>query len=200
MAESDTAICNLALGKLGATRITSLAQDSPEARTCNAVYAMIRDQEIRRNRWTFAKTRAELTPHATAPPINTGFLYAFPLPSDYLRSLAPNESNFKNGRNDVDWRLELHEGVRAILTNDGTTIHLPYIRRVTDPTLFDPLFDDAFACQLAWQMCEEITQSNTKKEAVRKEYNTAIKDAKKINAIETQPDEAPEDTWLSARR
>lgn len=199
MAASDVSISNLALQMLGASRIASLTEDSPAARSCNACYEAIRDAEIRKNRWNFAKTRTTLAPHATAPAFT--FNYAFPLPSDYLRLLSPNEDNniADGGRNDTDWKIERHQGTLAVLTNDGTSLDIVYLARVTDPAQFDALFVIALAAAMAEHMCEEITQSSAKKEYAASKYKAAIADAKKVNAIENQPTIPPEDTWSTAR-
>lgn len=191
MATSDVAIANMALDKLGAARIVSLGDDSRNARACNACYAQLRDQELRAHGWNFAKTRATLAAHATAPDFD--FDYAFPLPTDCLRILPPK-------RTGLDWTIENHAGRSAILTNDGDAIELVYIARITDPTVFDALFDDALAARMALHMCEEITQSNQKKADAKDDYIGAIRRAKRTNAIEQVPQDAAEDPWLAARR
>ena len=135
MAVSEVAICNLALQKLGAARITSLTQDDPNARECNAAYVPTRDKLLRRYAWSFAKSRANLAAHATAPAFQYG--YAFPLPTDFLRLILPADSS-------IDWIVERHAGRRAILSNDSGPLYIKYIALVTDPTEFDPLFEEIY--------------------------------------------------------
>src|SRR5579863_4729587 len=150
LGDSDVSICNLALQKLGAAPITALTDNSNNANACQICYAQQRDKELSAHYWNFSKSRAILAPLATAPLFD--YLYAFPVPQDFLRIMI-------DGRFDLDWKLEIQGGVQVILTNDGTSINLRYIARVTDPTQFHPLFVDAFAAKLAWQMCERLTQS-----------------------------------------
>lgn len=191
MASSEVAISNMALDLLGAARITSLADDSRNARACNACYAQIRDQELRAHVWNFSKKRATLAASAVTPDFD--FDYAFPLPTGCLRVLPPK-------RTGLDWTIENHDGRSAILTNDGDTLEVVYIAQITDPTVFDALFDDALAAKMALHMCEAITQSNAKKADAKDEYVAAIRRAKRVNAIEQVPQDAAEDTWLAARR
>lgn len=191
MATSYVSICNLALQKLGAARIAALDEASKNARECNACYEHLRDTELRTNKWKFALSRATLAPHATAPDFT--FTYAFPLPTDCLRPVFP-------ARLGLDWRVENHEGVASILTNDGNTLEIRYLKRVTDPTLFDPLFVEAYACRIALHLCEAITQSNSKKEAAERAYLYAIREARRMNAIEIGPFKQPVDEWVAARR
>lgn len=190
MAVSVVSICNLALQKLGAARITALSDDSRNARAVGFAYEHIRDRELRAYVWSFAKKRVVLAPLVDAPAFD--FNYAFALPSDYLRAIPPAQTN-------IDWRFETQDGVRVLLTNDGDAVNFLYIARVEDPTLYDPLFVDALAAKLAWHLCEEITQSNEKKKDAQAEYRAAIAEARRTNALENAPDEGPVDTWLVAR-
>ena len=190
MPTSETSICNLALQKLGEARIVSLSEDSNTARECEAAYEPMRDKELRANRWKFAIKRTTLAPSATAP----DFYYenAFVLPADCLRPIFPPLL-------DIDWKVENHLGEPAILTNDGDTLQLRYVAKITDPTIFDALFVDSLACRIAWQLCERITQSNSKKQLIYEEYRISIQEAKKMNAIEIGHLIAPQDEWISGR-
>lgn len=191
MATSDASICNLALQKLGAKRITSLSDDSPNARTMNACYEAIRDAELRKHRWNFAITRVSLAADSPAP-TQGQFANSFTLPAGFIRLLEPDpEENY----NTHDWTIE----GRAILTNYDAPLEIRYVQQVTDPTQFDALFVVAFAGALAMHVCEDITQSTTKFDKVASEYKEAIRDAKRVNAIEQVSGEPPTDTWDTAR-
>ena len=191
MATSEVSICNIALQELGATRITSLDENTRNARSCNACYEAMRDLELRDHNWNFAGVRAVLAPHATAP--ISDYTYAFILPTDCLKVRRVNT-------NETDFRRENHLGAQAILTSSSNTLYLLYTQRVTDVAQFDPLFSHMLSCRIAMQMCEEITQSNTKLENIARLYQNAQIRAKALNAFDTTADDEPEDTWLSARR
>ena len=191
MAVSNVSICNLALQKLGAARIDSLSDASKNARECNACFEAMRDRELRANRWKFAIKRTTLAPSSVVPDFT--YNQAFLLPPDCLRPLFP-------ARLGLDWKVENHEGVPAILTNDGDTLEVRYVAIITDPTQFDALFVEALACKIAWHLCEALTQSNTKKTAAQQEYVLAIREARKMNAIEIGTQKQPIDEWLAARR
>jgi hypothetical protein len=183
---SEVGICNRGLQKLGADRITSLTQDSRNARSCNALYETVRDAELRNHPWSFAVKRIVLAPDVTAPAFD--YDYAFTLPSDCLRILPPNDHY-------LDWQVE--DG--AILTNYGDTLNLRYLCRVTDPNKFDALFLEALACRIAVELCEELTQSNQKAQGIRDDYRQIIRDARRTNAMEKMSDDPPEDPWVTAR-
>lgn len=191
MAVSEVSISNLALQKLGAKRITSLTEDSNNARQCNACYGTLRDRELRLNPWNFAIKRAALTPLTQAPAFS--YLYAFPIPADCLRLLLPR-------RLTLDWKREIQDGVQVILTNDGNSINIRYIARITDPTQFDSMFVEGLACRMADHMAEQLTQSNEKKADAQAQYKLVMGEARKLDAFETLAEEPPEDSWVAARR
>lgn len=187
---SEVGIANRALQKLGATRITSLSDASTSARACNACYETLRDAALRRHPWNFAVARAELAADATAP--TWGRANAFQLPSDFLRLLPPYP---EDNVNTLDWQIE----GRKIYTDDSAPLYVRYIAQVTDPNTMDILFRELLASTMAVEMCEELTQSNTKKAALRDEIKEIIAEAKRTNAIENVSAATPEDTWLTAR-
>lgn len=187
---SDVEICNRALQKLGAKRIVSLDDDSPNARACQAAYEPVKRAELRAHPWNFAVQRAELAADATAPA--WGRANSFQLPSDCLRILPDYP---EDNRNSHDWQIE----GRKILTDDTDPIYLRYIYDVTDPNEMDPLFREAVSAKLAIELCEELSQSNTKKDTLRDDYKEIIREARRTNAIENVAAEPPQDSWLSVR-
>lgn len=183
-------ICNRALQKLGAARITSLTQDSVEARACNACYEVLRDAELRAHTWSFAITRATLAADAFAP--DWGRTNAFQLPTDFLRVADDYPEDLDTHK---DWLIE----GRQIVTDDGDPIYLRYVKKVTDPNEMDPLFRELLSTKMAEEMCEALTQSNVKKDGLKVDYDKILAKAKKANAIELQSADAPEDDWLLMR-
>lgn len=190
MAVSEVSIANLALQKLGTQRITSFSDNSVNAKEMSACYELLRDKELRTYLWGFAKKRATLAPSSVTPDFT--FSYAFFVPPDFLRLIKP-------ARLGLDWTLEQHEGQLAILTNDGDTLEVRYIAKVTDTTLFDPCFVEMLACKMAWHCCEKVTQSNTKKDALMSEYQMHKLEARQTNAFEVPYQPQPIDSWLAAR-
>jgi hypothetical protein len=51
-----------------------------------------------------------------------------------------------------------------MLTDLAPPLYIRYAKRVTDPNAMDPLFREAFACRLAAEACESLTQSATKRQ------------------------------------
>ena len=195
MARNQVSVSNMALQKLGAARIVSMTEDSVNARHVNACFEEVVKQELRDHSWNFSILRAVLAPSATTPTANVdlSFNYAFPLPTGCLRILPPSRRN-------LDWQIESIDNVSAIFSNDGTSIDLRYVAYIEDPTRWDALFAEAVSCRIAVQLCEAITQSNTKQEKCEREYVFAIRRAKRANAFENVSAEEPEDNWIAVRR
>lgn len=204
---SKTDVCNRALQQLGAKRISALTDETPSARACNLAYDIIRRSELRKRVWNFAISRASLAADSPAP--DWGRQNSFTLPNDFLRLAESYPEQLTNDINVVgvtvaftaeftgmkDWVIEQ----KKILTNDQSPLQIRYVFDVTDTTLFDPLFSEALSTAMAFEMAEELTQSNTKKTDLAAAYVKKIDEAMLANSIEVAPADPPPDTWLAAR-
>ncbi len=188
---SVVGICNRALQKLGAKSITSLTEDSVNARECAACYEDLRLSELQSHRWNFAIQRDALAADATAPA--WGRANSFELPATCLKLLAPYP---EDNLNDRDYIIE----GRKILTNESAPLYVRFVADVTDPNVMSPIFREALACKMALEMCEKLTQSNTKKGAIAQDYDLEIKRARKANAFEVVPQTSPDPSWITARQ
>lgn len=191
---SQIEICNQALTKLGATRITSLSDPSKQAKTLAAIYAFNRDLELAAHPWTFALARAALPASTTVPAFGWG--KAFPLPAGYLRMVEV-------GENYVMYQSDTHELFQiegnAILCSEGSPLNIRFVQRVENAGLYSAPFAAALACRLAAEAAEDLTQSATKRELAWKEYDQAIKTARRVNAIELPPRPIADSAWWAAR-
>lgn len=187
---SVTEICNRALQKLGAKSIASIDENSNAARACLNCYEVLRDAELMDHRWGFAIKRAELA--ADSPTPEWGRANSYTLPVDYLKAIPPYpEMDYY----DRDWVIENGK----IITNDVSPIYLRYVGKITDPNVMDVLFREALSTKMALEMCEILTQSNTKKESLKADYDEIIKRARKASAIQSVPQVAVEDEWIAVR-
>ncbi|MEO2140938.1 MAG: hypothetical protein ABGX63_02025 [bacterium] len=195
---SDVDICNLALQRLGAKSISALVEDSTAGRECNRVYAHARDSEIRSHSWSFARARVELAADATDPIF--GYAKRYTLPAGFLRLLpvrnvATNTLILGGIDPNIDWQIE----GGYIMTDDSAPLQIIYLQSISDPNLFDQLFTDLLVARIAMDIAEKVTQSNAKKLNAETRYVSIKMEAKKINAFERPPQEAPADEWVTAR-
>jgi len=187
MAQSDVDCCNSALQKLGEPSIIALDSNTLQGRQILIAYESNRKSELRKHRWNFAIKRAILAPDATAPAFD--YAYAFTVPADCLRVLMPTDV-------DLDWVVE----GRKILSNSSNVLRLRYIADVANAAEWDSIFYDMLAISLAIDLCERLTNSVGKKAALEQDYRDANAEARKNNAYEQLPQDAPDDSFIVAHR
>jgi len=176
MAATETTICNLALGKLGAAKITSLSETSPEAMACSLHYEQTRDEILRSHRWNFAIVRAEFSRLSAAPAF--GWAYQYQLPVDCLRVLQVN--GYAETEQVDNWEIE-----GGKLLTDEDSVQAKYISRVTDVSLFDPLFIEALSLKLGAKICVPLTGSDNRANGLLTEYERVTGPrARRTNAFE----------------
>lgn len=192
---SQVQIANRALTKLGQARVISLGDDVKTASTINSMYDAVLEAELRSHVWNFAKAREVLPALAAKPAFD--FERQYQLPADCLRILRVGDTVIHPRR--VYDHLYSIEG-RHILTNLGAPLRIRYVRKVTDPNQFDALFAEVFACKLALEACEDLTQSAGAFQRVASMYAQALRDAIRANALERPAEAINDDTWLESRR
>ena len=199
---SDVDIANRALQKLGEARIVSVfpPDDLKSARALNAAFEIVRDNELRAHWWNFARARTTLPSDTAKPAFDFNFQYT--LPADCLRVRVVG--NMRQSLGLLNYRTGLEalyaiEG-RKILTDLGAPLSLEYTSRVTDTTLWDACFIEAFACKLAIETAYELTQNDAKGESLRRDYKRAIREAVLANAIELPPEGFTDDSFVLSRQ
>lgn len=149
--------------------------------------------------WSFAKTRANL-PALVSTPAH-GFDLEYQIPSDCLRLVMVG--SYYAGLDLTDYRgapvEEFTVEGRKILTNLNAPLPVIYIKRMTDTTQFQANFTRAFGAKLAMDVCEALTQSETKYARAERVYRMEINLAIRANAIELPPKKLPDDEWLMSR-
>ncbi len=145
MAISNTSICNQALAKLGAKRINNLETDtSVPAIQCRTHYEPTRDALLRSYSWRFARARATLSQDTVTPDFEWSFQYHLPNDFMLMRSIYEGRFSSTNFRN-----YDLEDD---LLLTDEDEMKIRYVKKVTDPTKFDPLFVKLFTWLLADEM------------------------------------------------
>lgn len=119
----------------------------------------------------------------------------FPLPNGYLR-VAPQDPKTPSTSNNVtsaglrvlDWEFE---GSYIVTAQPGPLI-FRFVADISDVTMMDGAFCEGLAARMAYELCETLTQSNIKLQAVGQTYQAWIETARNINWLElgsTEPQE-----------
>lgn len=185
MAASVVGICNSALLKIGAERISSLSDDNKRAIACNEQYAKLRDEVLADHPWNFALKRATLAADATAP--NWGYARRFPLPSDCLRVI---ETQYPN---------QIYKIESGFILTDESDIKILYVFQQTDVTKFSAKFCEALSLRIAADLAYHLAQSASLSQQLLASYSALLADARAVDAQEGSPAEMVVDEWTGAR-
>lgn len=192
-------VANRAALKLGTEWIASFADSTKFARAITMCYDGLLESELSKNRWTFAIKRATLPALASVPA--WGFERQFLLPVDCLRldwvDGAGRSEYLANFLADSTSPFRI-EG-RNILTDLEAPLSIRYIALSENPNEWDPCFLNAFSARLAYEACEHVTQSETKKRTLWSEYQDEIANARRMSAIQNPPASIPDGSWMEAR-
>ena len=187
-AVSDVDICNQALTNLGVdSAISSLTDDSSNARACNRLFARLRDQLLRQHAWNFAINRATLTALSATVGYEYAFSYQLPTSPKCIRVLELREERDEKLGPGYAYQIEsLVDGANTynVLSTDANTARIKYIKEVTDPTQFDTLFVQALVDLLTARLSMPITQSRSTAEAWAAQAVRSLEDAKEANVLE----------------
>lgn len=190
MTVSNTSIANMALAKMGHEGlITSLSENSKGARYMNVFFEPIRDAVLRDHLWRFARARAVIAPLSETPPFDGGKYFQYP--EDCLRIVGTDQDYFYTGER---W---LREGDKIIA--DTSVLNIVYIKKITNPALFDPLFVDVLASRLAYEGALSVMKSQGVKDQMNQEYRRSVIRAARASATEQDGEKFIAEAFLGVR-
>lgn len=187
---SQTSITNWALTKLGADRITNPDDPTERAQAAAEIYHRVLQSELRKNVWKFATQTQEVGAEQPAPP--APWTYRYPMPGNALRMLQVGPDPMSSER----WAIE----GRHIYSLRESPLVVRFIASDIAEALFDAAFVEAFATKLALELAPRIRNENSLIAALSKEYTMAVREARRIGAIETPPiPRSDSDPWVESR-
>lgn len=144
-----------------------------------------------------------LYPLGSGPFSQQGTRNVYMLPNGFLRDLPQQpkagSTNWLGASSAAPYRDWEYEG-EYLITTDADVILYRYMADVTDVRKMDANFCEGLAARIAFETCERITQSGTKKNAIGLSYDRFMKEARMLNAIQGGEIEAPEDDYIACRR
>ncbi len=177
MSLSQLDLINTALIKLGAYKITSLNDGSPESDIAATLYAPARDAVLSIYPWSFATNQITLSTPSTAAPI-VDYTYTFDLPSDHLRTLSVGSNGSGTG--------VIYRQSGTHIETDEPVITLTYIAQVsetTQPAFFDLLLIN----RLAAEFCLPLTENAARADSLYKMFERDLNQARFIDAVQDTP-------------
>ena len=196
---SETDIINAGLRRVGEERITSLTDGSKAANVANDIYEQVRDDLLRGHPWNFATKRKKLAQSSTDPVFE--FDHAYPLPSDWLRTISVHDND--TGYGALLYRSELITasggGTQQAIITSADDVWLRYVVRITDVNLMPPDFREAFSLALARDFAIPIASSNSLYDRMEKKAKAAKLKAASTDALGAFPERRPRGSWAASR-
>ena len=178
---NQTDLLNIALGMVGARRISAIDDGSENANQCLTFYPSILDAALRVAHWNFATGRAILAQITDVDAPLFEYTYAWAVPSDFIKlrefydnlnpaNLVFGWEDFNYGRYRDRFRLETFIPIGApddtppvkIFVSNGLNAQIVYTRRVTNPDLWDGQFFWYVAKWLASELAKAISHDSKK--------------------------------------
>lgn len=188
LAISEVSICNAALVKLGQDLISSLTQDTKNARLCNNAYYRLRNKVLEDGKWKFATKTVELPSidgDVFTPPLD--WQYAFQLPVDFLKMVRGD-----------DWKLE-YEIVDGYLCANFDPVTIKYVWENTNTQQYSYAFAECLSWRIAAELAYACTNSTTVAETMMKGYDMDLKTARYNDAHKQSPQGPVVDSWIDVR-
>ena len=193
---SKIAICNMALGWLGAPPIAALTEKRPEAIYASQYYDSALEQTLRDHRWNFAQRRVRLAAIDVPDGYQGVYENAYALPVDCLHAHTVLDA----AENTFPFIVALAEdgGSKIVLTNVASA-YLAYTALVTVPELYDPNFVRAMSRRLAADIAVPILKNNAQKvQEAETLYDRELARAKLADYREGKPEEDEDVSWIQA--
>ena len=192
---SETDICNMAVLGIGAKpKISSLSEDSDNARLARAFYQPTVDAVLRSHIWNCAIERpaSSVSPLATGPDTDYDYQYNLPVNPYCLRLLKVGEDDDQP----TLWKLE---GRKFLYNSDSAKI--VYIKRITDTNEFDPLLVEAIVNRLQIKFAPSLAKgSRAMVKDLLEEYEVITAPiARTIDAQESCHQQMVTDDWINVR-
>lgn len=180
----------MALSRLGANTITSLTDNTTEAKLCNTLYNDLADRVMMQGSWTSTIKRTSLARTTNTP--SFGYSYEFQLPVDpkCLKVLNVNDST----PGDIDFRIEGDK-----LLCDSSTIKIRYIAQLTDTEDYDPLLTEAVESILASYLALPIAGDRVLAERLKSEYYELINHNLAIDGQQGSKEQLVSDDLIEVR-
>jgi hypothetical protein len=185
MAISKTDILNKALTLVGAASITSIDEDSNNAKILKRVYEISLRSILSEGKWNFATKRSLLTVSAdTFDWYDTGETIVYVKPQDIIRIYGANDPS----------AIYREEG--DYIVSDTNGLGLRYVYYVDDPAKYSALFIDAFIDKLCADIAYMIVNSQTLGEKFTSKYESvSLPNAMAANAQTGVQQSLQDDAW-----
>jgi hypothetical protein len=197
---------NLALGHLGQPEIASMSDSTTRARAARLQFPNVRRSLLRRKWWNFAT--GWISPAADTVAGIGPLKIRYPLPTQCLRVRFVNDAH-GNNIGDDSWAVEAGNATvggvavetEVLVTNQAAPV-VCITQDVTLPRLWDDLFLNVFACELASRLATKVGRSQSTAEKWHTEAEDQLITAAGVDSKEKAPESGhrrPTASFVSSR-
>ena len=176
---TPTEIGNMALARIGSLRMNTLDEGSVHAIQIRLHYEQTRDALLRSHLWQFAKGRKVLSEDTESPAF--GWDNQFELPSELLRVVSIHGDEY----NPIDSTRYSYVIEGNFILTDEDEVNLLYVKKVTDPNDFDPLFVEVLVLSLAVKVVMPLGGGAKMREALQEELKGLLSTVRTISKQES---------------
>ena len=155
---SVVSICNLALSNIGKDNIAALTDAGAEARACSQFYEQARDTMLQAYPWRFAGVTVSMAEITNLKLGQWGYAYQRPTDCLKVRWLRPAYSEDEPALSKQDELAYPYEIEGQTVYANLSPAFLRYTSRMTDPSVFPPLFVEALSWSLAVRLAMPLTR------------------------------------------
>lgn len=188
---------NAALLEIGDRSLASTSEAVESRRVIDLCYSDVLAGSLEAGSWNFATKSIKAEADISITP-DFGFSEVFAKPSDWVRTAAVSlDENFSTPLtqyyDDVDY-----------WSADSTPLYIRYVSNDVgwglDLTNWPRSFSRYVELELAWRICERLTQNSSKKEMIGRDRDRAKRSAINKDALnEAQPKFMPTSSWTTSR-
>ena len=196
---TDLDIINMASLFLGAKRSISVTELTNIAEEMQTAYRLVRDNLIRSYNWGCCIKEDTLALKRKMEKSERAYIYE--IPSDCLQiiSIEGIQTGYSGTErvegDDPLYKIRGHE----LQTKLPAPLSVEYSYRNEDITSYDACFCKVLALDLAIAVCDRVTNSGSKLQALEQQRRDALDDALRSNALEIPVRPKVTGNWLRAR-
>ena len=155
----EVAIANMALDRIGIGQpISSLADESDEARACNRWYAKCRDKVLTLSLWPFERRQIALGLVGADPVTEWAYSYRYPISCHLVLRIA---SGLRLDRNPIEFATA-SDGTARLIYTDQEDAFVEYLHAMTDPGEWPDLLADAISALLGSEIASPLRAGDDK--------------------------------------
>lgn len=191
-------IANVALGHIAQKPIQSLTEATIQAAAISRIYTPALEETLRVHNWPFAKVIRVLVAIADYDSIKWTYAYAYPSNCVIVRKVLNEATADMEIGEKFEELYDVDTAVKVIATNT-LSAYAEYTYLVTDTTLYDATFINAFTHRLASDLAVDLNGDKEMAKAEIAIFNTVISEAQRIASYERHNPITRNSSYVDAR-